>query len=72
MGSALYVTARGLTTSPIPYGGGVFEIQFDFIEHRLLIETSAGPTATLRLAPKSVADFLRGSDGRAALRWGSP
>src|ERR1700692_2307707 len=53
----LYVTARGLTTSPIPYGGGVFEIQFDFIEHRLLIETSAGPTKTIPLAPKTVADF---------------
>jgi hypothetical protein len=53
----LYVTARGLTTSPIPYGGGVFEMQFDFIEHRLLIETSAGPTRAIRLAPRSVADF---------------
>lgn len=53
----LYVSARGLTTSPIPYGGGVFEIQFDFIEHRLTIETSAGATRTIRLAPRSVADF---------------
>jgi len=53
----LYVTARGLTTSPIPYDGGVFEIQFDFIEHRLLIETSAGPTQTIHLGPRSVADF---------------
>jgi uncharacterized protein DUF5996 len=53
----LYVTARGLTTSPIPYGGGVFEIQFDFIGHRLLIETSGGATQMIQLAPRSVADF---------------
>ena len=32
---ALYVTTRGLTTSPIPYRGGTFEIQFDFVNHRL-------------------------------------
>ena len=31
----LYVTARGLTTSPIPYGSGAFEIDFDFADHRL-------------------------------------
>ena len=53
----LYVTARGLTTSPIPYDGGVFEIQFDFNEHRLIIETSAGPAKMILLAPRSVADF---------------
>src|SRR5438876_4555596 len=34
----LYVTARGLTTSPIPHGAGTFEIAFDFIEHNLLIQ----------------------------------
>jgi hypothetical protein len=53
----LYVTARGLTTSPIPYGGGAFEMQFDFIQHQLLIETSAGAVKTIRLEPRSVADF---------------
>src|ERR1700730_2394753 len=36
----LYVTARGLTTSPIPYKDGIFEVQFDFIHHQLLIRTS--------------------------------
>ena len=34
---ALYVNARGLTTSAIPYGDGIFEVQFDFIEHELII-----------------------------------
>ena len=53
----LYVTARGLTTSPIPYDGGVFEIQFDFIEHRLVIQTSAGPRKRFRWRRSSVADF---------------
>lgn len=53
----LYVTAHGLTTSPIPYGAGVFEIRFDFIDHRLDIETSWGGTRMIRLAPRSVADF---------------
>jgi len=51
----LYVTARGLTTSPIPYGAGTFEILFDFIDHQLYIHTSAGPTKRLALAPRSVA-----------------
>jgi Family of unknown function (DUF5996) len=57
--STLYVTARGLTTSPIPHASGVFEIQFDFLEHRLIILTSDGALRTLRLAPRSVADFYR-------------
>jgi hypothetical protein len=53
----LYVSARGLTTSPIPYSGGIFEIEFDFIEHALRIETSRGETEVLELAPRTVADF---------------
>ena len=52
-----YVTARGLTTSPIPYGTGVFEAQFDFIDHRLDIKTSWGETASIHLEPRSVAEF---------------
>ena len=52
-----YVTARGLTTSPIPYGTGVFEVQFDFIDHRLEIQTSWGQTAAIRLSHRSVAEF---------------
>ena len=53
----LYVNARGLTTSAIPCGDRIFEIQFDFIEHALHIQTSWGPTKTLPLKPQSVADF---------------
>jgi hypothetical protein len=53
----LYVSARGLTTSPIPYEGGIFEILFDFIDHKLLIETSSGAVKTMNLAPRSVAEF---------------
>ncbi len=53
----LYVNARGLTTSAIPYGDGIFEVQFDFIEHKLQIETSWGASKTLPLKPQSVADF---------------
>jgi hypothetical protein len=54
---ALYVNARGLTTSAIPYKNGVFEIQFDFIDHLLKIQTSWGTSKTLPLKPQSVADF---------------
>jgi Family of unknown function (DUF5996) len=53
----LYVNARGLTTSPIPYGSGVFEIQFDFIDHKLDVTTSGGATKSMRLRPQAVADF---------------
>jgi hypothetical protein len=54
-----YVNAVGLTTSPIPYTSGVFEIQFDFIHHKLVIQTSHATSKTLALAPRSVADFYR-------------
>src|SRR5271169_6038324 len=53
----LYVNSRGLTTSSIPYAEGAFEIQFDFIDHQLLIQTSAGGVKTMPLAPRSVAAF---------------
>jgi hypothetical protein len=54
---ALYVSARGLTTSPIPYGDGIFEVQFDFIEHVVLIQTSWGSERRLPLKPQTVAAF---------------
>jgi Family of unknown function (DUF5996) len=57
--SALYVNTRGLTTSPIPYKGGAFEIQFDFIDHALEIRTSDGRKNGMALTPKSVAAFYR-------------
>src|SRR5579863_6931629 len=53
----LYVDARGLTTSAIPYRNGIFEIQFDFIEHTLKLQTSWGPSKSLPLKPESVASF---------------
>jgi Family of unknown function (DUF5996) len=53
----LYVNARGLTTSAIPYGDENFEIDFDFIDHQLEIRTSWGATRSLPLGPQSVADF---------------
>jgi hypothetical protein len=54
----LYVSARGLTTSAMPYRDGrVFEIEFDLIDHQLLIKCSDGATTTLALRPQSVADF---------------
>ncbi len=56
-GVALYLTARGLTTSPMPYAGGAFEITFDFITHQLVIETSDGQTRSVALMPQTVADF---------------
>jgi Family of unknown function (DUF5996) len=53
----LYVTARGLTTSPIPYGERAFEIDFDFIDHVLCVRTSDGQVRQIALAPMSVAKF---------------
>jgi hypothetical protein len=54
---ALYVTPRGLTTSPIPDGGRTFQIDFDFIEHTLRISTSDGAVKQVSLHPMSVARF---------------
>jgi hypothetical protein len=55
----LYVSAYGLTTGSIPYPGGVFQIDFDFIHHLLHITTSAGDIEEVQLYPRSVADFYR-------------
>jgi hypothetical protein len=55
----LYVTARGLTTSPIPHGTRVFQIDFDFIDHRLAVRTSDGAARSLPLAAQPVAAFYR-------------
>lgn len=53
----LYVTARGLTTSPIPYDDSSFQIDFDFIEHRLTVSKSDGRRNTIALEAQSVAAF---------------
>ncbi len=62
---AFYVNARGLTTSAIPYGDGIFEVQFDFIDHKLTIQTSWGSVKSLPLKAQTVADFY--SDFMSAL-----
>jgi hypothetical protein len=56
----LYVNSRGLTTGPVPYPLGVFEIQFDFRTHELWICTSGGASASRPLEPESVASFYDG------------
>ena len=56
-GSTLYLSSRGLTTSPIPYAKGSFEIVFDFVAHDLEITTSRGETRSFSLAPRTVAEF---------------
>jgi hypothetical protein len=53
----LYVTPRGLTTSPVPFGGRTFDVEFDFVGHRLAIRTSDGHGRDIRLYARSVADF---------------
>ncbi len=55
----LYLTARGLTTSPIPHHAGIFEIRFDFIDHELRILKTDGAAQVIKLRPKSVAAFYR-------------
>jgi hypothetical protein len=60
----LYLTSRGLTTSPMPYDGRTFQIDFDFIDHVLRIATSDGRRESLALVPRSVADFHKEVMGR--------
>jgi len=57
--ATLYVTSRGLTTSPIPYAGRTFEMEFDFTAHRLGIRSSDGRGEQIPLEPQSVATFYR-------------
>src|SRR5215467_8347687 len=56
-GAALQLCARGLTTLLIPYGDGSFEMTFDFCAHELQIRMNDTRLKTVKLAPKSVADF---------------
>ena len=55
----LYVSARGLTTTAMPYGEIYFEMEFDFIDHKLDITCSHGESRTVALEPKSVAVFYQ-------------
>jgi hypothetical protein len=58
-GSALLVTARGVATYPLPHGSRSFTIEFDFVDHQLLVRVSDGASETLALEEQSVADFYR-------------
>jgi hypothetical protein len=55
----LYVTATGLTTSPVPHGDRIFQIDFDFVHHRLAVLASDGGAGGFALEPMAVADFFR-------------
>ncbi len=55
----LYVSTHGLTTSPIPYQGRTFEVEFDLLDHNLTIQTSDGFVLRQPLRPQSVAEFYR-------------
>ena len=55
----LYVTSRGLTTSPIPHGADTFEIRFDFVDHQLRILKADGGQRAIQPKPRSVADFYK-------------
>ncbi|HXW90777.1 MAG TPA: DUF5996 family protein [Terriglobales bacterium] len=74
----LYVTARGLSTSRIPYGERSFELWFDFMDHRLVLETSDRVVKSMPLVPRSVAEFyqefmnLLGSTGIEVKIWRMP
>src|SRR5580704_16675092 len=54
-----YVTARGLATSPIPYDGRIFDLEFDFLSHRVVGRDSSGTLSEFPLEAMSVADFHR-------------
>jgi len=56
---AFHLTARGLTTRPLAHGARSFTMEFDFIDHQLVIRTSDGERRAVPLAPRSVADFYR-------------
>jgi hypothetical protein len=55
--STFYLTARGLTTSPIPFGTRLFHVDLDFVDHRLIIATIDGASGGFPLEPQSVATF---------------
>lgn len=60
----LYLTARGLTTSPMPHGAGSFQIDFDLVDHQLRIDVNDGRRGSLALQPRSVAAFYAELMGR--------
>jgi hypothetical protein len=75
---AQYVTSRGLTTSPIPHNGRTFEVEFDFVDHTLVVTASDGSSGVIPLRPQTVAQFyheymnLLGSLGLPVTIWPMP
>lgn len=57
--TALYVSANGFTTQAIPYEGRIFQIDFDFKQHKLFIHCSDGATLSMTLEPRTVASFYK-------------
>jgi hypothetical protein len=57
--AVFYITARGFTTSPMPFNSGSCQIDFDFIDHDMRIITDAGDLRTIELRPRTVADFYQ-------------
>ncbi|KYG72772.1 DUF5996 family protein [Roseivirga echinicomitans] len=57
--ATLYITARGFSTGPMPYKDGIFEIEFDFENHQLIISSTFNQNEVIGLFPRSVADFYR-------------
>ena len=55
----LYINSKGFTTNPIPYEGRIFQIDFDFKQHKLFVECSNAGSASMDLYPRTVADFFR-------------
>ena len=55
----LYVSPVGLTTGSMPYNAGIFEIEFNFLQHKILITTSTGSRKEIKLYPRTVADFYQ-------------
>lgn len=55
--ATFYVTSRGITTSPIPYGARTFQVDLDFLDHRLTLHSSDGRVGGFPLEPRSVAEF---------------
>src|SRR5512144_143473 len=57
--TALYLTARGLGTSAMPYGGGAVDVELDFVEHRLVARRSDGRSGRMPLSGRPIAEFYR-------------
>ncbi len=57
--TVFYVTARGLTTSPIPYGARTFQVDFDFVDHEIVIHTNDGAVSGIALSSRPVADYYQ-------------